>query len=79
MKTMTGGRAQSIGRRGKVEQVRSASAPSGGGVGIGGDGEHSRQGEATTQNSLHILKREPWLKAVSIPGQTVIVLPQEIL
>lgn len=51
----------------------------GGGVGIGGDGEHSRQGEATTQNSLHILKREPWLKAVSIPGQTVIVLPQEIL
>lgn len=48
MKTVTGGRAQSIGRRGKVEQV-SPSAPSlcfrgrewGGGLCTGVGGEHS--------------------------------------
>ncbi|XP_059856558.1 uncharacterized protein [Delphinus delphis] len=68
MKTMAGGRTQGVGRKGKMEQVRSRWSPSlcreGWGDSIGGDGEHVDRMrplmEFTTHPELATLAQSPF-------------------
>lgn len=86
VKTLTGGRAQSIGRRGKVEQVSCASAPSG----DGGAGGWSRGRSLVVETGVPSSGRgkpqlglsahpEPQPEPGSLaPSHTPIVPPQEV-
>lgn len=75
VKTVSGGRAQSIGRRGKVEQVSSDSGPLWAG---GGGGRrlthrpHNREGTLLTA----LPDQELWLLALSLPCQILTVGPK---